>query len=51
MGGSCTKVPYAIGGSGSGFIQGYCDANYKEKMTKEEAKKFVKNGKWYINKN
>ena len=46
LGGSCTKVPYAIGGSGSGFIYGYCDANFKENMTKEEAEKFAKNGKW-----
>jgi len=43
LGGSCTKVPYAIGGSGSGFIYGYVDANFKEKMTYEEAKAFVKN--------
>mmetsp|Transcript_18781 Transcript_18781/g.16259 ORF Transcript_18781/g.16259 Transcript_18781/m.16259 type:complete len:134 (+) Transcript_18781:265-666(+) len=43
LGGSCTKVPYAIGGSGSGFIYGYCDANFKENMTKEEAEKFAKN--------
>ena len=45
LGGSCTKVPYAIGGSGSGFIYGYCDANFKEKMTFEEAKTFAINGK------
>ena len=29
-----------MGGSGSGFIYGYCDANYKANMTLEEAKKF-----------
>ncbi len=45
LGGSCTKVPYAIGGSGSGFIYGYCDANFKEKMSFEEAKNFAINGK------
>jgi len=44
LGGSCTKVPYAIGGSGSGFIYGYCDANWKEKMTFEEARTFAING-------
>jgi len=44
LGGSCTQVPFAIGGSGSGFIYGYCDANYKENMSREEAKKFVISG-------
>jgi len=43
LGGSCTKVPYAIGGSGSGFIYGYCDSNFRDKMTLEEAKAFVTN--------
>jgi len=43
LGGSCTRVPYAIGGSGSGFIYGYCDANFKEKMTFEEARTFAIN--------
>jgi 20S proteasome subunit beta 1 len=44
LGGSCVKVPYAIGGSGSSFIYGYVDSNFREKMTLEEAKTFVKNG-------
>jgi 20S proteasome subunit beta 1 len=38
------KQPYAIGGSGSTYIYGYCDQNYKENMTKEECKKFIING-------
>lgn len=29
-----------MGGSGSGFIYGYCDAHYKPNMTYEEAKSF-----------
>lgn len=29
-----------MGGSGSGFIYGYCDAHYKPNMTFEEAKSF-----------
>ncbi len=48
LGGSCTRVPYAIGGSGSGFIYGYCDANWKEKMTFEEARTFAINGKQFF---
>jgi 20S proteasome subunit beta 1 len=29
-------------GSGSGYIYGFCDSNYKENMTKEECLNFVK---------
>ena len=30
-----------MGGSGSGFIYGYCDANYKPNMSFQEAKNFA----------
>ena len=43
LGGSCHKKPFSIGGSGSSYIYGYCDANYKEGMTKEECIQFTKN--------
>lgn len=43
LGGSLHKQPFAIGGSGSTFIYGYCDAAYKEGMTKDEALEFAKN--------
>jgi 20S proteasome subunit beta 1 len=42
LGGSLHKQSYAIGGSGSTYIYGYCDANWKEDMTEEEGVKFVK---------
>ena len=42
LGGSLHKQPYAIGGSGSTYIYGYCDANWKEDMTEEEGINFVK---------
>lgn len=42
LGGSLHKGPYAIGGSGSTYIYGYCDAYWKEDMTEEEGIKFVK---------
>eukprot|EP00168_Porphyra_purpurea_P012495 TRINITY_DN329_c0_g2_i6.p3 TRINITY_DN329_c0_g2~~TRINITY_DN329_c0_g2_i6.p3 ORF type:complete len:144 (-),score=20.53 TRINITY_DN329_c0_g2_i6:169-600(-) len=42
-GGALVQQPFAIGGSGSTYIYGYCDANYKEGMTKEECQAFVKN--------
>ncbi|OSX71402.1 hypothetical protein BU14_0537s0010 [Porphyra umbilicalis] len=43
IGGSLVEQPFAIGGSGSTYIYGYCDAHYKEGMTKEECQAFVKN--------
>ena len=42
LGGSLHKQQYAIGGSGSTYIYGYCDANWKEDMTEEEGVSFVK---------
>ena len=44
LGGSLHKKPFTIGGSGSTYIYGYCDAAYKEGMNQEEAIDFVKNG-------
>jgi 20S proteasome subunit beta 1 len=44
LGGSLHKRPFAIGGSGSSYIYGYCDANYREGMTREECIQFTKNG-------
>jgi len=41
-GGSLHKAPYAIGGSGSTYIYGYCDSNWKDGMNEEEALAFVK---------
>ncbi len=40
------KEQFAIGGSGSSYIYGYCDANYKPNMTRAEAIKFVTTGMW-----
>ncbi|MCB0370921.1 MAG: hypothetical protein KDD45_16235 [Bdellovibrionales bacterium] len=35
LGGACLLRDYALGGSGSGFIYGYVDANYKKGMSFE----------------
>ena len=40
LGGACLLRDFTMGGSGSGFIYGYCDANYRENMSFEEAKDF-----------
>ena len=45
LGGMCVRQPFAIGGSGSTYIYGYCDANYKRDMTVEDCITFVKNCK------
>jgi 20S proteasome subunit beta 1 len=42
LGGTLVKQPFAIGGSGSTYIYGYVDANYKVGMTKEACQNFVK---------
>lgn len=42
LGGSLHKQSYAIGGSGSTYIYGYCDSYWKENMSEEEGIEFVK---------
>jgi len=44
LGGATVKQGFAIGGSGSTYIFGYCDSHYKPKMTKAECQDFVKKG-------
>lgn len=41
LGGSLHESEYAIAGSGSTYIYGFCDRNFKTGMTKEEAVSFV----------
>jgi len=41
LGGTLLKVPYAIGGSGSAYITGFCDRRYREGMGEAEARAFV----------
>lgn len=43
LGGSIHQQPFAIGGSGSSYIYGYCDANFKDGMSAEECEAFVVN--------
>ncbi|GKY97439.1 hypothetical protein MPSEU_000702400 [Mayamaea pseudoterrestris] len=42
QGGTCMKVPFAVGGSGSMYIFGLIDSSYKADMTKEETLVLVK---------
>jgi 20S proteasome subunit beta 1 len=41
LGGTLLRVPYAIGGSGSAYITGFCDKRFREGMSEQEAKAFV----------
>ncbi|SCZ92092.1 BZ3500_MvSof-1268-A1-R1_Chr5-3g08332 [Microbotryum saponariae] len=43
LGGGLFKGPWAIGGSGSAYIYGYCDATYREDWDKEQTVDFVRN--------
>ncbi|KAI5953141.1 PRE3 [Candida jiufengensis] len=42
IGGSIHKQDYAIAGSGSTFIYGWCNENYKSNMQKDETIDFIK---------
>ena len=43
LGGMCARQPFTIGGSGSSYIYGHCDATFKDGMTKDECYRFVAN--------
>ena len=44
LGGGLFKAPWAIGGSGSTYIYGYCDATFREGWGRDETVEFVRNG-------
>jgi 20S proteasome subunit beta 1 len=44
QGGALVRQPWAIGGSGSTYIWGWCDANYRDDMTREQCEQFVRTG-------
>merc|ERR1712126_50490 len=41
LGGMCVRQPFAIGGSGSTYVFGFVDSNFKKGMTQEECVEFV----------
>jgi len=43
LGGGIFQQPWAIGGSGSTYVYGYCDATYRDGWGQEETVEFVKN--------
>lgn len=44
LGGMCLRQPFSIGGSGSTYLYGHCDASFRPNMTKEECLNFVAGG-------
>lgn len=42
IGGSLIRQPFCLGGSGSIYIYGYADANYRSDMTRDECVSFVR---------
>lgn len=44
LGGMLRRQPFAIGGSGSTYIYGHCDASYRRGMAKDECLEFVAGG-------
>ncbi|KAI0033777.1 nucleophile aminohydrolase [Vararia minispora EC-137] len=43
LGGGLFRQPWAIGGSGSTYVYGYCDATYRDGWGRDETIEFVKN--------
>lgn len=48
LGGGTFKQPWAIGGSGSTYVYGYCDATYREGWNEEQTIEFVKNSELFV---
>merc|ERR1711865_595225 len=44
LGGGLFQQPFTLGGSGSTYIYGYCDANFRKGMTRAECEDFVTKG-------
>ena len=43
IGGNVSRQNIALSGSGSAFIYGYCDTNYRTGMSRQDARQFIKN--------
>jgi len=41
LGAALMRQPYAIGGSGSAYITGWCDRNWRDGMSRDECREFV----------
>ena len=50
LGGMCIREKCSIGGSGSSYIYGFVDSNYRENMNKEECIDFAVKGEFRCSK-
>jgi 20S proteasome subunit beta 1 len=41
LGGTVSRQEIALSGSGSAFIYGFCDTNFRSKMSKQECRDFI----------
>lgn len=48
LNGLLTRQPFAVGGSGSSYVYGFVDAEYRRGMRKEECQQFVVNSKIFV---
>ena len=48
LGGGLFRQPWAIGGSGSTYVYGYCDATYREGWDRDQTVEFVKNSTCFL---
>lgn len=48
IGGMCVRQNVSIGGSGSSYVYGYVDANYRPGMTKDDCLEFVQKSKFWV---
>lgn len=46
LNGLLTRQPFAVGGSGSSYVYGFVDAEYRKGMSKEECQQFVVSSKF-----
>jgi len=42
LGGTLIQVPFTVGGSGSAYVMGFCDKNWRSDFTREECEAFVR---------
>lgn len=43
LSGLLTRQPFAVGGSGSSYVYGFVDAEYRKNMSKEECQQLIVN--------
>uniref|UniRef100_A0A8C5G373 proteasome endopeptidase complex n=1 Tax=Gouania willdenowi TaxID=441366 RepID=A0A8C5G373_GOUWI len=48
LNGLLTRLPFAIGGSGSFYVYGFVDAEYRKGMSRDECQQFVLNSEMFI---